>query len=112
MLLVVLLLACVGSIMSQTCTNRYPSQDVRASGDWSEQPIWNALEPKGLMKYDQSVCGHVVTIGGLKPNTNYKWKVVIGNSWSSNFGLFSLSLLLNKTLKLIKVFFLRMHKQC
>lgn len=75
----------VESISGQ-CTNRYPSQDVRAAGDWSELPTWNAIEPKGLMKFDETICGHVVTVGGLRPDTSYKWKVVIGNSWTTNFG--------------------------
>lgn len=85
-MLVFILVGLIGSIGAQTCTNRYSGQDVRASGDWSELPLWNAVEPKGLMKFDSTLCAHVVTVAGLKPNTNYKWKVVVGNTWSSSFG--------------------------
>lgn len=82
-LLIVLL---TKSMRSQPCANKYATQNVRAAGDWSEPPLWNALEPKGLLKFDPNLCAHTASIGGLRPNTNYNWKIAVGDSWTMNFG--------------------------
>ena len=57
------------------CNNRFEGKEVRAVGDWSPAPIWNAAEPLGLMRFDQSECIYTLTLGGLRPDTAYKWKV-------------------------------------
>lgn len=57
------------------CTNRFDGKDVRAAGDWSLEPIWNAVEPNGLMTFNVADCSYYHVVGGLKPNTDYKWKV-------------------------------------
>lgn len=49
-------------------------------------PIWNAAEPLGLMTYDDQTCLFSVSVANLKPNFQYKWKVVIGNTWTENYG--------------------------
>ncbi len=72
---------------SESCSNRFEGKVVRAAGDWSPLPIWNALEPLGLMKYDTNTCEYTLTLAGLRPNNNYRWKIVIDGSWSQNYGI-------------------------
>lgn len=41
---------------ASSCINKFESKDVRAAGDWSDLPIWNAFEPKGKMTFDETNC--------------------------------------------------------
>ena len=67
------------------CVNRYNTKDVRASGSWSV-PDFDAADPLGLMTFNEEECFHSVVFSNLQPNTQYKWKVTIGNSWKENYG--------------------------
>ena len=73
---------------SESCTNRFEGKAVRVAGDWSPLPTWNALEPLGLMKYDSTNCEYTLTLAGLRPDNNYRWKIVIDGSWSQNYGFY------------------------
>lgn len=84
--LLCLLALIVASVFCQCPNNPHAGKDVRAAGDWSELPLWNHAEPKGLMTYDPVKCEYYHAVCGLRPNKSYKWKVTIGNSWNSNYG--------------------------
>jgi hypothetical protein len=60
---------------AQECVNKLANRIVRAAGDWTSLPQWNAAEPLGLMKFDEEKCVYTLAVGGLRPNTVYKWKV-------------------------------------
>jgi hypothetical protein len=75
-----------GGCWAQTCNNPYEARIVRATGDWSTLPLWNAVEPNGLMKFVSAECSYAVTIGGLRPSTKYQWKVTLDNVWVTSFG--------------------------
>lgn len=60
---------------AQSCSNRFEGKQLRAAGDWSALPLWNAVEPFGLLKFDAESCLYTVTVAGLRPDTQYKWKV-------------------------------------
>jgi hypothetical protein len=38
------------------------------------------------MTFNEEECFHSVIFSNLKPDTQYKWKVVIANSWKENYG--------------------------
>ena len=48
--------------------------------------LWNGKEPLGLLTFDERTCEYDVIVRNLKPNFQYKWKMVVGNAWSENYG--------------------------
>ena len=59
------------------CTNieKFVGKIIRAAGDWSPLPLWNAMEPLGLMNYDDKECRYTVVLNNLVPQKYYIWKV-------------------------------------
>ena len=43
------------------CVNKFIDKDVRAAGDWSDAPLWNAFEPKGKMTFDEESCAYYLS---------------------------------------------------
>lgn len=60
----------------RSCNNKFSGKQLRVTGDWSS-PAWNAADPNGLLKFDETSCLYTLAVGGLKPNTQYAWKVKI-----------------------------------
>ena len=58
-----------------SCSNKFNAKKVRAAGDWSASPNWNAVEPLGLMTFDESKCIYSVVLFKLRANFQYFWKV-------------------------------------
>jgi hypothetical protein len=59
----------------QACTNPFSSRVVKATGDWTV-PTWNPSEPTSLMTFDSVACQYTLSVGGLRPNYYYSWKVI------------------------------------
>ena len=64
---------------------------VKSVGDWAIDAgsfigNWSANEPLGLMTYDKKFCLYTLTLIRLRPNFEYKWKIIINNSFKENYG--------------------------
>ncbi|CAF1006803.1 unnamed protein product, partial [Didymodactylos carnosus] len=72
------------------CSNPLSSRIVRASGDWQtilgSAANWIATDPNSLMSADPNDCLYSLILTGLKPNTEYQWKVAMDNAWGENYG--------------------------
>ncbi|RNA38528.1 Alpha catalytic domain containing [Brachionus plicatilis] len=71
--------------LAQSCSNSFQGKQLRATGDWSS-PSWNALDPNGLLKFDEASCLYTLVVGGLKPNFKYFWKMAVDGTWAVNYG--------------------------
>lgn len=72
------------------CSNNQAANVLRVTGDWTidagSSKLWDAVEPLGLLIFDEETCAYTLSVTGLKKSTPYKWKVTVNNGWDVNYG--------------------------